>query len=253
MNEISKITASFSHIKLAEMDNVKLMSRSDTKFAFKFSKLPELLNQMMPFYKVLEINGKFIHDYKSLYFDTDDRKFYLDHHNGRVNRNKVRFREYVGSDLTFLEIKRKNNKGKTIKKRMKVDSINDKLSVKQKEYIYSIIGSNIILNSKQWINFSRITFVHKVHKERLTIDINLNFKEKDRRGDLNQIAIGEVKQERMSRLSDFMRIAKELHILPIRISKYCMSTLELNPELKQNRFKEKTLFLTKLFRFYENC
>lgn len=246
MNEISKITASFSHIKLAEMDNVKLMSRSDTKFAFKFSKLPELLNQMMPFYKVLEINGKFIHDYKSLYFDTDDRKFYLDHHNGRVNRNKVRFREYVGSDLTFLEIKRKNNKGKTIKKRMKVDSINDKLSVKQKEYIYSIIGSNIILNSKQWINFSRITFVHKVHKERLTIDINLNFKEKDRRGDLNQIAIGEVKQERMSRHSDFMRIAKELHILPIRISKYCMSTLELNPELKQNRFKEKTLFLTKL-------
>ena len=246
MNEISKITASFSHIKLAEMDNVKLMSRSDTKFAFKFSKLPELLNQMMPFYKVLEINGKFIHDYKSLYFDTDDRKFYLDHHNGRVNRNKVRFREYVGSDLTFLEIKRKNNKGKTIKKRMKVDSINDNLSVKQKEYIYSIIGSNIILNSKQWINFSRITFVHKVHKEGLTIDINLNFKEKDRRGDLNQIAIGEVKQERMSRLSDFMRIAKELHILPIRISKYCMSTLELNPELKQNRFKEKTLFLTKL-------
>jgi len=246
MNEISKITASFSPIKLAEMDNVKLMSRSDTKFAFKFSKLPELLNQMMPFYKVLKINGKFIHDYKSLYFDTDDRKFYLDHHNGRVNRNKVRFREYVGSDLTFLEIKRKNNKGKTIKKRMKVDSINDNLSVKQKEYIYSIIGSNIILNSKQWINFSRITFVHKVHKERLTIDINLNFKEKDRRGDLNQIAIGEVKQERMSRLSDFMRIAKELHILPIRISKYCMSTLELNPELKQNRFKEKTLFLTKL-------
>ncbi|MDG1283542.1 MAG: hypothetical protein P8N46_02705, partial [Flavobacteriales bacterium] len=82
--------------------------------------------------------------------------------------------------------------------------------------------------------------------ERLTIDINLNFKEKNRLGDLNQIAIGEVKQERMSRLSDFMRIAKDLHILPIRISKYCMSTLELNPELKQNRFKEKTLFLTKL-------
>lgn len=246
MKEISKITASFSPIKLAEMDNVKLMSRSDTKFAFKISKLPELLNQMIPFYRVLEINGKLIHDYKSLYFDTDDRKFYLDHHNGRVNRNKVRFREYVGSDLTFLEIKRKNNKGKTIKKRMKVDSINEKLSVKQKEYIHSIIGSDITLNSKQWINFSRITFVHKVYKERLTIDINLNFKEKNRLGDLNQIAIGEVKQERMSRLSDFMRIAKGLHILPIRISKYCMSTLELNPELKQNRFKEKTLFLTKL-------
>ena len=62
-------------------------------------------------------DGKLIHDYKSLYYDTEDWKFYLDHHNGRVNRNKIRFREYVGSKLTFLEIKLKNNKGKTIKKR----------------------------------------------------------------------------------------------------------------------------------------
>jgi hypothetical protein len=50
----------------------------------------------------------------------------------------------------------------------------------------------------------------------------------------------------MNRSSDFMRIAKELYILPIRISKYCISTLELNPELKYNRFKEKVLFLNKL-------
>ena len=61
-----------------------------------------------------------------------------------------------------------------------------------------------------------------------------------------KIAIAEVKLERMRRNSDFMRIAKELYILPIRISKYCMSTLELNPHLKRNRFKEKVLFLNKL-------
>ena len=65
-------------------------------------------------------------------------------------------------------------------------------------------------------------------------------------GNFKQVAIAEVKQERMSRSSDFMRIAKELSILPIRISKYCMTTLELKPTLKQNRFKEKKIFLTKL-------
>ena len=43
-----------------------------------------------------------------------------------------------------------------------------------------------------------------------------------------------------------MRIAKELHILPIRISKYCMSTLELDTTLKYNRFKEKRIFINKL-------
>jgi len=246
MNNISKITENFLPISLDEMDDVKLMSRSDTKFAFRADKIPLLLEKMLPFYRILAINGKLIHDYKSLYYDTDDRKFYLDHHNGRVNRNKIRFREYVGSDLTFLEIKRKNNKGKTIKKRIKVDSISNQLTYKQKEYINKIVGKEISVEAKQWINFSRITFVHKTHKERLTMDVNLTFENKERSGDLKKIAIAEVKQERMSRSSDFIKIAKELHILPIRISKYCMSTLELNPNLKQNRFKEKKIFINKL-------
>jgi hypothetical protein len=50
----------------------------------------------------------------------------------------------------------------------------------------------------------------------------------------------------MSRSSDFMRIAKEMSILSVKISKYCISTVELNPEIKQNRFKEKVLFINKL-------
>ena len=110
----------FEPITLDEMDGVKLMSRTDTKFAFSSSKLPQLLSSMLPFYRILNINNKLIHDYKSLYYDTSENKFYLDHHNNRVNRNKIRFREYVDSGLVFLEIKTKNNKRKTIKKRMKV-------------------------------------------------------------------------------------------------------------------------------------
>jgi len=246
VNNISQIAINFSPISLDEMDDVKLMSRTDTKFAFKASKLPVLMERMIPFYKVLDIKGKLIHDYKSLYFDTDGRKFYLDHHNGRVNRNKIRFREYVGSSLTFLEVKRKNNKGRTIKKRMKVNAISDQLTSQQQQYVNKIIGKGIAVEAKQWINFSRITFVHKEQKERLTVDIDLTFKNSKNSGDLKHIVIAEVKQERMSRSSDFMRIAKELHILPIRISKYCMSTLALNPDLKQNRFKEKKIFINKL-------
>ncbi len=246
MSNFFQIVSNFQPISLSEMDGVKLMSRTDTKFAFKANKLPLLIQKMTPFYRVLSIDGELVHDYKSLYFDTANRKFYLDHHNRRVNRNKIRFREYVGSGLTFLEIKLKNNKGRTIKKRIKVDAISDILTDTQQEYVEKVVGSKIDVDAKQWINFSRITFVNKRQKERLTIDINLTFGNKKKSGDLKQIVIAEVKQERMSRSSDFMRIAKELHILPIRISKYCISTLELNPDLKQNRFKEKVLFLKKL-------
>jgi len=194
---------------------------------------------------VLTINSKVIHHYKSLYYDTDERKFYIDHHNSRVNRNKIRFREYVGSGLTFLEIKLKNNKGKTIKKRIKVKEIPEKLSEKQMKFVKEKVGDDIDVNSKQWINFSRITFVHKTMKERLTMDVNLTFENKENKGDLKDV-IAEVKQERMSRSSDFMKIAKEMSILPMRLSKYCISTLSLNPELKHNKFKEKLLFINKL-------
>ena len=44
-------------ISLDEMDDVKLMNRTDTKFAFKASKLPLLLQKILPFYKVLNIDN----------------------------------------------------------------------------------------------------------------------------------------------------------------------------------------------------
>ena len=236
----------FETITLSEMDDVKLMSRTDTKFVFNFLRLPEFLEKLSQFYRIMEIDGERLHHYKSLYFDTEDRKFYIEHHNRRVNRNKIRFREYVGSDLTFLEIKLKNNKGKTIKKRIKVNSVSESITEKQQKYINKIIGYPIKVSAKQWINFSRVTFVHKTQKERLTMDVNLTFNNKKDEGGLKNIVIAEVKQERMSRSSDFMKVAKEMSILPMRLSKYCMSTLSLNPKLKKNRFKEKQLFINKL-------
>ena len=165
INSLLNNTTQFSPISLKNMDEVKLMNRSDTKFTFSVQKLPILLEKLVPFYDVLEINGKRLHSYKSLYFDTDSRKFYNDHHNRRVNRHKIRFREYVDSGLVFLEVKCKNNKGKTIKKRMKVDKIPNTLSNDQKQYVTKLWDILFPVLSKQWINFNRITLVHKKQKK----------------------------------------------------------------------------------------
>ena len=116
------------------------------------------------------------------------------------------------------------------------------------DYIDNIIGKRLDITAKQWINFSRLTFVHKIYKERLTIDLNLNFKYGDQVLEMQNIVIAEVKQERVSRLSDFMRITKEMSILPMRLSKYCFSTMKLEEGIKQNRFKKKALFINKLQR-----
>ena len=243
---IISFISNFDPISLDEMNGVRLMNRTDTKFTFKANQLSGILDRMVKYYRILEIDGQRIQDYKSLYYDTKERKFYLDHHNQRVNRNKIRFREYVGSGLTFMEIKLKNNKGRTIKKRMKVDKIPLVLGSEHKKYIDDIIGEKLNVSAKQWINFRRLTFVHKKMKERLTIDIDLHFKNKKDNGNLKDIIIAEVKQEKMSRSSDFIKIVKEMSILPMRLSKYCMSTIQLEKDVKQNRFKKKLLFINKL-------
>ena len=109
------------------MDSVKLMNRIDTKFVFEIELLKKALQEIKEYYYILEIKGLRMSAYRSLYFDTDEFKFYYEHHNGKTNRNKVRYREYLESGLCFLEVKHKNNKGKTIKKRIKVDKISQQI------------------------------------------------------------------------------------------------------------------------------
>lgn len=229
------------------MDAVKLMNRTDTKFVFPLTTLIKILPKLVEHYRVLEINGVRLNAYRSLYFDTEDFQFYHQHHNGKTNRNKVRFREYIDSGLSFLEVKRKNNKGETIKKRIKVKKITESLDDSNLDFVNKVIGSKMPLKPQHWNKFSRITFVHKRRKERLTIDVNFRFEDiNSTKYNLGNMVIAEVKQAKRNLSSNFIRIIKEERIHPFRISKYCMATSTLFPQLKKNNFKRKFLHLDKL-------
>ena len=236
----------FDTVSLDDLKSVRLMNRMDVKFAFNAIKLIPILRKMNAFYDVLDLNNSKIQSYRSLYYDTPDRMFFLDHHNKRVNRNKVRFREYIDSALSFLEIKLKNNKGKTIKTRMQVDEIVKKLSHTHINYINNTIGDNVSLFPQHWINFNRITFVNKERTERVTIDLDLDFYNDTDSGSFGDLVIAEIKQDRAGQTSYFKRLLKKMYISPVRLSKYCMSTIVLNPKLKHNRFKRTRLLINKL-------
>ena len=246
MSVTKQILSDFTPISLKEMDDVSLLSRVDTKFVFDYDTFLEILPELIEDYFVLDVNNIRINAYRSLYFDTNEFKFYYDHHNGKTNRKKVRFREYLDSGLCFLEIKQKNNKGITKKSRVKVDSIEESLSNKSTDFIKSITGSDMDLVPKHWNTYNRITFVNKKIKERLTIDTDFNFKGNDNKGEISNMIIAEVKQEKVNYSSAFMRKIKEKRIRPFRISKYCMATASLYPELKQNNFKPKFLKINQL-------
>jgi len=169
--------SNFQSITLEEMDNVKLMERTDTKYLLKSAMIPSILNELADDYLVLEVEGQRASRYESLYFDTEDFQLYLMHHNGRVNRHKIRSRKYVESNLNYFEIKTKNNKYRTIKQRIRLLEINSMLS----ELEATFLAGKINLKASDlvpvlWSNCSRITLVSKHAKERVTIDVKVNFK-----------------------------------------------------------------------------
>ena len=246
MKAINNILSSFDPISLNQMDEVKLMNRTDTKFVFEYSLLEKVMEEIKSHYYVLDIDGVRLNAYRSLYFDTEDFKFYFEHHNGKKNRNKVRYREYIDSGLCFLEVKKKNNKGKTIKERIRVAKIPASLTEEGNRFVHQIMGRYDALVAKHWNKFSRITLVNKHIKERLTIDLGITFEAEERHSQLDNMVIAEVKQEKVNYASTFMRVIKKLGVRPFRISKYCMATASLFPKLKNNNFKPKFLKINKL-------
>jgi hypothetical protein len=148
--------------------------------------------------------------------------------------------------LCFLEIKQKRNKGITDKSRVRVDGIKESLNKEQKEFINNVLGNDMEIKAKHWNKFNRITFVNKTIKERLTIDLNFNFEGNKKSGAIDNMIIAEVKQEKVNYASAFMRMIKKNGVRPFRISKYCIATASLYPELKQNNFKSKFLRINQL-------
>ena len=122
MQGVADIVKSFEPISLAQMESVKLMNRIDTKYAVSRAVLPAILEAAKADYYVQEIDGKRIATYDTMYYDTESLDMYVRHHDRQLVRQKIRIRQYVDSDLTFLEIKRKNNKGRTKKKRITLPS-----------------------------------------------------------------------------------------------------------------------------------
>jgi hypothetical protein len=240
-----------SPISLKEMDRVKLQNRTDTKFVFNANILPSILKEISPFYSILEIKEKRTNSYETLYYDTKDLVSYIRHHNGKANRIKVRFRKYIESELNYLEVKFKNNKSRTIKARTKTDDIEKGLSSFSKQFVkensYSFFGEKEII-PVLWNSFTRLTLVHKTDNERLTIDLNLEFKNfsDNREENIPHIIIAEVKQEKASGNSDFIKAIRKRQIRQSSMSKYCVGTALLHKDLKQNNFKERILKINKL-------
>lgn len=228
------------------MDTVKLMDRTDTKFIFNASDLNKVLSQVTENYKVLEVEGKRQSTYKTLYYDTENLKLYLNHHNGHLNRYKIRHRTYVDSGAGFLEVKFKNNKGRTIKERIKKKITPLEWEKETGDFLLEKTPYDPgMLKPTLWVNYKRITLVSRQNTERVTIDVDLEFENRNQKQSLANLVIAEVKLDKKSP-SVFLSKMKEMHIREGSISKYCMGIAITNPGVKKNNFKEKLVSIKNL-------
>jgi hypothetical protein len=237
MDELLK---SFAPITLAEMSSVKLMNRTDTKFVTNLPQLYRLLEMAQGDYYAQEIDGERNMLYDTTYFDTRDYEMYMEHQHGHTNRQKIRFRTYVSSHLQFMEVKTKNNHGRTKKKRIEVGDM-DLGDTEKREFLARTLKYDVDTLIPHMHNyFRRITLVNKAKTERLTIDTSLQFHnvQTDTDRDMGPLVIIELKRDGLV-FSPVLEMLRTLHIHPHGFSKYCMGAALTNDNLLVNRFKQK--------------
>lgn len=253
ISKIEEQAWQFDKITLAEMENVKLMDRVDVKYLVPLHLMNDILQEANKYYKLLEINEQRLCAYETLYYDTQGLELYHSHQSGRLNRYKVRFRNYVGSNLSFFEIKHKNNKGRTLKTRIKQENVfEEKLNSEKSEFLEKstpLDSSKLIGNLM--VNYRRMTLVNKNSKERVTLDLNLTFIKDKSEVNYDQIVVAEVKQENLGG-SEIIDIFKKFQLRPGSISKYCLGIMSTENQVKQNRFKSKYLQLKKIISQYDS-
>lgn len=221
---------SFDSHSLADQSAVELRNRSDSKYLFPVTLLPRFLAEVREEHTVLQANEHRIFTYENTYFDTSDWATYHAHHNGKLNRYKYRFRRYLETDVSYLEIKLKNNRNRTVKTRL--PWCDDEST--------ELMHDEAPLAPRLYVNYRRISLWNRTTDERLTLDFDLRYRRpgQDKVVPLPHVFIAELKRDGNVYGSPFVRRAKEYGYRPKGMSKYCVGVcLTDDGTLKKNRFK----------------
>ncbi len=236
----------FEPIGLAQTNAAAgLMRRIDTKYVIRPNQLESVLLPWASTHRILEIDGRRIFHYHSVYYDTPGLDHYHAHHAGVATRMKFRRRDYTDSQLSFYELKCRSNNGVTDKQRVQTEEAGQ-----WPERLTDMLHQHPRYKEKKdmqetlWVDYDRITLVSKQGGERVTIDMNLNYRAQGREVSYPDRVVIEVKHVRGVRSEERDRF-RRLGIRPGSISKYCLGVLSLYPQVKQNRFKVPLRILAK--------
>lgn len=234
----------FRAIGLPQLNaNAAMLERRDNKYVLQAAPLRQALAALARHFDILEIDGKREFGYDTCYFDDPDRTSYFDHHRNRRRRCKVRIRKYLDAQLCFVEIKLKDRRGITVKKRL--DHPVGKHGVLDAGAWAHIRGAYRALYGLEFtqalqpamsMRYRRITLVAREGGERMTIDRNLVFSGPSGARVIDDgLFLLETKSGNANGIAD--KILRSLHQHPVRrCSKYCLGMAALREVSKYNNF-----------------
>lgn len=234
----------FDPISLATLNaRAEMLERLDNKYVVRRPVLQSAAAELARHFDVLEISGRRAFTYETCYFDNQDRRSYFDHHQGRRRRAKVRIRKYLDAALCFVEVKLKDKRGVTVKRRLGYAPENfgrlddEALTFVHRAY-YDQYGAVFPYELQRVIDmrYVRMTLVAKAGGERMTIDSCLRFYDMTAYHAVDdEHFILETKSARGNGIAD--RLLRALHQHPTKhCSKYCSAIALLNRGTRHNRF-----------------
>jgi hypothetical protein len=252
IRNISSHINSFESVSLSDIGDASLLERQEKKYLLTEEQAEELLKGLTKKYLILEIENRRICGYETLYFDTRDYGMYLQHHNGKTNRFKVRSRHYESSNQSFFEIKKKTSTGKSLKTRLPTQSLVTTIKPELNTFLDSYFPYDASEFIPQILNtYQRITFVSKNKNERVTFDFNLGFIHEDKQITLPGVVIIEVKIGDREFQSPVQEVLNCMRLHSTSFSKYCTGVSLLCPEVKHNRFIPKIRWLSEVVSLHQ--
>ncbi len=231
----------FKRRSFKEMDSVSLMNRVDVTYVLSIEQVSAVEKKISSSYLITEELGIREFLYREIYFDTDVKQLFLCLHNGRAIRFKLGIREYSVFHRVFREIKMKF-KGRSVKCRV---LLSENRSIEQFEDLNDLPGDLLdcieqkipytVNLSKESIKneFRRITLVREDMQDRITIDGVGHFGTPyTREGAFPPVSVVEIKKSGHSGAHSFQPELKRLGIRPASMSKYCIGSISLFPDLK---------------------
>ncbi len=233
----------FAPLGLAALnDKAAMLERLDNKYIVPEARMQPALLAFADLFDVLEIEGRRAFTYSTRYYDDSARRVYFHHHQGRRKRCKVRVRHYMDARFSYLEVKLKDVRDVTVKKRMPVPFLSETLDGEAGAFIETCYSDHygeafgLELEPAVLIVYRRITLVAKEGGERMTIDTDLNFGSDTGPSAVSPgMFIVETKSAKGNGIAD--AILRRLHLHPTgRCSKYCIAMAALGEVDRHNRF-----------------